>query len=170
MKVLTTLLFSFLIITPCAFASNYKLNESNINQLFEHSNDISMHMVNSDAMKAYFSSLPADENAKSQTTAAIIALAVTIGGGVATGVVYQIISIATGGVGALVCWPILFAPLIPFHRLYLGTDGNGFKVSALYCVTLTWCGWLNIIDGIMLLIDDSKSKYIGSSKYIMWVN
>ena len=74
--------------------------------------------------------------------------------------------------GAVAIASVLFGVglLIPVHRFILGTGGHNFKIFALYCVTLDCGGFLTLVDGIILLTDDSKKKYINNPKWFMWAS
>jgi hypothetical protein len=118
--------------------SSYKIDDQAVDVLFDTSNDIT-YVANPLALF-----MPTQEQVKDedkQLVAGIIAIAELV-----------------LGVGIL----------IPIHRLYLGTGDETFKVVALYCVTLAGCGFITLIDGIMLLSDSQGSKYIESPKFIMW--
>jgi hypothetical protein len=163
MKYTTTI--ALLLLSLCsAQASIYKVDMTAVDRSFVNAEDITAHvglMFNADQTisTAAFEMMLADEadGGKSQTTAAIIALATVIAPSLITAV--------TGGFGA----PVFILTMIPWHRIYLGTGGKTGKVIALYCVTLDWCGWLTLVDGVMLLIDDTDSKYIDNPKYVMWI-
>ncbi len=72
------------------------------------------------------------------------------------------------GIVALASWVAGIGWLIPIHRFILGTGGNDFKIFCTYFVTISGCGFILLIDGIHLLLDDSGTKYIGNTKFIMW--
>jgi hypothetical protein len=63
-------------------------------------------------------------------------------------------------------WPV------PIHRLVLGAGGNGVGIWAAYCFTLSGCGIINLVDGIMLIIDGAEdgSKYVDNGKFLMWLD
>jgi hypothetical protein len=72
------------------------------------------------------------------------------------------------GIVALASWITGIGILVPIHRLILGTGNQAGKIIALYCVTLSGCGFILLIDGIMLLIHSDESQYIENPKFIMW--
>jgi hypothetical protein len=118
--------------------NNYKLDDSAVEQMFETSDDVTF----SQAVLGFSST--SDQKVKGENTqmiAGIVALASFI-----------------TGVGVLV----------PIHRLILGTDNQAAKIIALYCVTISGCGFLLLVDGILLLMDSSGDKYIENSKFLMW--
>jgi hypothetical protein len=141
----------YLILTLICFtafsshAAKYKLDEASISKAFETSVDITQQIgiINRNLGFDSPSSTKMDDPSNKQTIAAIIAFAE---------------------------WFLGIGVLIPIHRLFLGCDGKEIKVVALYCITLGGCGLLPIIDGIALLVDDSKSRYIDNPKYLMWIN
>ncbi|MEZ4722996.1 MAG: hypothetical protein R2813_14065 [Flavobacteriales bacterium] len=165
----TFFLLLFLIVNIAASANNYKLDESNLNVLFESSCDISYMLTSSELMKHGIESAAA-AGEKRQVVGAIIAFVGPVGGYIVGTIAYFVFAVATLGLGAY-CFPIFYIPIfLPYHRWYLGTNGNGANVGLLYCVTLNWCGVLSFIDGIMLLIDDTEEKYIENPQYVMWID
>ncbi|GAB5537994.1 MAG: hypothetical protein Salg2KO_00970 [Salibacteraceae bacterium] len=169
-SLLSTIALALFFLSATAGSANYRMNLDPVDKAFEASENITQFLYIGANLDHFSSNAPAEDKAKSQTTAAIIAFVVGVAGSGAAWTIFWIASVATGGIGTLFCWPILIAPLLPWHRFYLGTGGENFKLGALYCVTLNWFGWLGIIDGIFLLIDETDSKYIGSPKYIMWLD
>jgi len=139
------LMLAFVIFTTKAALSaeisglnNYKLDDSVVEQMFETSDDVTF----SQAVLGFAST--SEQKVKGENTqmiAGIVALASFI-----------------TGVGVLV----------PIHRLILGTDNQTAKIVALYCVTISGCGFLLLVDGILLLMDSSGDKYIENSKFLMW--
>jgi len=157
MKLITTL-FLILGISVAGYSSQYEIDEQAIDASFEASQDVS-YMLGTPEMDINFSLIAADEEAaKSQMTAAIIAFASIV--------IPYVVFTVTGGLGVV----LFIATMLPWHRLYLGTGGNTGKIFGLYCITLDWCGWLTFIDGVMLLLDDTETKYVEHPKYVMWMN
>lgn len=142
----TILLFVLFLNISIMYAdSNYHLNEELIETAFTQSEDITMAVsifTNSNNHLTNFSiPQPADDNT-------------------------QIYAAIAGAFGLL----LGIGVLIPVHRLILGTNGHFGKVCALYCITLSGCGIITLIDIFMMLVDDTKSKYINNPKFIMWAN
>ncbi len=119
---------------------SYKIDDQLVDQLFSSAEDVSIEQAFTNFVSPLDGKI--DNNDNTQLTAGIVALAS-----------YFL------GVG----W------LIPIHRLILGTGNQAGKIIVLYCVTFSGCGFLLLIDGIMLLIDEGKSTYIDNSKFIMWM-
>lgn len=117
---------------------HYKLNDVQIEGLFETSDDITF--VGDIASLV----LPSQQKLKSEDP--------------------QLVA----GIVALASWITGIGILVPIHRLILGTGNQAGKIIALYCVTLSGCGFILLIDGIMLLMDSQGSKYIDNPKFIMW--
>lgn len=143
-KILVLLISISCFVSVNASNNNYHLNEEQIEIAFAQSEDISMAVSlfsSSNSLANTSIPLPAEEN--TQLIAGIIALA-------------QFFL----GIG----W------LVPVHRFILGTNGQVAKIWGLYCITISGCGVLLIVDGILLILDESKSKYINNSKFIMWGN
>jgi len=165
---LATALFLSQIGTAKASSSDYKLNETAIEKMFVESEDVTEEVVH--AMSPFLnpnalSGAAAFEN-KSEQTAGLIALGTMILGGSIIGVAIQVVNVVTGL--GFVLLPLYAAIFVPWHRLYLGTSGKGAINTALYCVTASWCGWLHIIDGIFLMLDN-EDKYFDNPKYVMWL-
>lgn len=170
MKKIMFLLFLGFVGLNAAHATTYKLNEPALDLAFETSEDVTFlvkHLI--DGEYDVFESYIAQDSEKNATVGAILAFAGPVAGYVVGWVAALIVGALTGGF-AIFCTPLFYIPMmLPYHRFYLGTGGNGFKIGALYCVTLNWCGFLSFIDGIMILIDDADgSKYIENPKYVMW--
>jgi len=72
------------------------------------------------------------------------------------------------GIVALASWNTGIGILVPIHRLILGAGNEVGKIIALYCVTLSGCGFILLLDGIMLLMDSHGNKFIENPKFIMW--
>lgn len=124
-------------------ANNYKVNDGEIDVLFSESEDIS---------KMDFAEiidfLPFSKSLKSnfyennvQKVAGAIAIASVV---LAVGIIF------------------------PFHRFIIGTGGEPFKIFALYCITLGGCGVITLVDGIILVLDETGTKYQNNNKFIMW--
>lgn len=130
-------------------ANTYQFNETNFESEFTQSEDISSKlnvMLNGTLdMRLGLNDSELDESNK-QMTAAIVAIASVV-------------------VGSFTLLPLLF----PTHRFILGTGSKSVVIWAVYCFTLSGLGWLNIIDAVFLLVDDSKSKYVNSEKIILWL-
>ena len=117
---------------------SYKLDDKAVDDLFESSNDITF---TSTLGNLVLPSLQQAQNEDKQMIAGIVALG---------------------------SWLLGVGVLIPIHRLILGTGNQAGKIIALYCVTLSGCGFILLIDGIMLLMDSDGNKYVENSKFIMW--
>lgn len=117
---------------------SYKVDDKAVDDLFESSNDITF---TAELGALVLPSLQQTQDDDKQTLAGIVALG---------------------------SWLLGVGVLIPIHRLILGTGNQAGKIIALYCVTLSGCGFILLIDGIMLLIDSGGNKYIENSKFIMW--
>jgi hypothetical protein len=68
-------------------------------------------------------------------------------------------------IGSLILGPGF---LIPIHRIVLGTGGETAKIIALYCITLSGCGFITLVDGILLLSNASGTEYVENPSFIMW--
>jgi TM2 domain-containing membrane protein YozV len=139
-------IFAFFIInsnTVCA--TNYKLNDTKIDQLFSSSTELIVNESNETNIGDSFGFLfggnlkPAEDN-KQMVAGAIAIASVVLGVGV----------------------------IFPFHRFIIGTGGQSFKIFALYCITLGGCGVITLVDGVLLLMDGNGTKYLDNSKFIMW--
>jgi hypothetical protein len=161
---LLVLCFSF---NVKASSDVYHLDEVLLEETFSNSDDITsqyMLMLNGGMFNQLGNTgITADDN--KQMTAGIIALA----------------SFIVRWASGLIAWiPIVgwitwigvsVLTIVPWHRLYLKAGGQELKIVALYCVTLGWCiNAHHVVDGIFLLMDESKSKYINNPKYVMWAN
>jgi len=147
MKHLFICLVALLSLNVVAEAKSYKLDEGMIEEAFEQSVDVSSDLsivranaLNTSSTAPYGIAIEEDQ----KWTFALIAI----------GVQYFT------GVG----W------FIPIHRLILGCDGQEIKIVALYCVTLSGCGFLTWIDAIFLLVDESRTKYNNNSKFLMFLD
>jgi hypothetical protein len=171
--------FAILAIVLVSFqtqANQYQINDANIDAQFEQSESLNhLWNVSLDYTSAFDTdidlSLSAAAAEKSQKTAALIAFGSVLVPWVVT-VVFGLTASVTGvaaisWMGSLINIAI---SIVPWHRFYLGTGGENLKIWALYCVTFRWCGVLPIIDGIMLLMDDSGEKYYDNPKYLMWLD
>jgi hypothetical protein len=145
----------------------YYLDESSIEDSFNQSEDITsqyMLMLSSGVFNQLGSNEKLGDDNK-QLTAGIIAIAsffVRWGSGIIAWIPY---------VGFFTWIGVSILAIVPWHRIYLKAGGQEFKNVALYCVTLGWCiNAHHVVDGIFLLLDDSKSKYINNPKYVMWAN
>lgn len=166
MKFLLTVSLLWTVSTGFARTSTYHLNQDKVDLAFTLSEDIGSSIMSS----SFFTNA---EGAKevNNTTAAIVAFATVI----APYIVYTgwwIVTAFTGGLG------IIFLPIavvfagaagLPWHRYYLGTNGETAKIMALYCVTLNWFGWLPIADGVFLLLDKEDS-FKNNPDYLMWID
>ncbi|MBI4930895.1 MAG: hypothetical protein HY841_09050 [Bacteroidetes bacterium] len=126
-----------------ANSASYKIDDAAIDKLFATSEDVSA-SVKADLYEINFSKLPSDNISRGDDTQTI------------------------AGIVALASWVMGIGWLVPIHRFILGTGGNDFKIFSLYCITISGCGFVLLIDGINLLLDDSGSKYVNNSKFIMW--
>jgi hypothetical protein len=128
-----------------AFATDYKLNDTKIDQLFSSSTELILNESNETNIGDSFGFLlgenlkPAEDN-KQMIAGAIAIASVVLGVGI----------------------------IFPFHRFIIGTGGKPFKIFALYCVTLGGCGVITLVDGVLLLMDGNGTKYLDNSKFIMW--
>lgn len=175
MKHILTLLFASLL-TFQVSANQYQINEERIDAEFEQSEclnhlwNVSLDFTNAmnTELDLALSSAAAE---KSQQTAAFIAFGSVVVPWLIS-IVFNVTAAITGV--AAINWLgsvlNLAITIIPWHRFYLGTGGENLKIWALYCVTLRWCGVLPIVDGIMLLMDDSGEKYMDNPKYLMWID
>lgn len=149
-----------------ADSNQYFLNEDVIEASFNNAEDITSQyllMLNGGVFNQIGTSNFAEDD--KQMTAGIIALAsffVRWGSGFFGLIPY---------VGFFVWASVSVLTIVPWHRLYLKAGGQEFKMVALYCVTLGWCiNAHHVADGIFLLLDESKNKYINNPKYVMWAN
>ncbi|MFA7380308.1 MAG: hypothetical protein WC150_07605 [Bacteroidia bacterium] len=119
--------------------SEYVLNEATVEQLFGASEDVTFQI--SGLVDAPFDKEKVAGDDNKQLIAGIVALgSILLGVGVA----------------------------IPFHRFILGTDGKTLKIFCMYFCTISGCGIVLLVDGILLLIDAEGDQYINNSKFIMW--
>ena len=176
MKKLLTLFFLAEMSTSL-FAGEYRLNDAEIDTQFQQSESMNYMFSVGDQNGMYGFNMDMEMSSasaaaeKTQKTAAIIAFATVVVPWVLS-VIGNVASNVTGVAAiGLTTWAInVVISIVPWHRLYLGTADNNLKIWALYCVTLRWCGALPIIDGIMLLMDDSGEKYMDNPKYVMWID
>jgi TM2 domain-containing membrane protein YozV len=120
--------------------SEYVLNEATVEQLFDASEDVTF-QISGGLTADYFKPEQVSGDDNKQLIAGIVALASWI-----------------TGIGAI----------IPIHRFILGTDGKGFKIFCMYFCTLSGCGFILLVDGILLVMNGEGDKYINNSKFIMW--
>ena len=150
-----------LFVGTSAFAgSSFRLDERAIESMFDMSEDMTVLLgVNNPFNTSKFTDNPDVQ------TAAIIAF-------VTTGVRWFAGSIFWIPYVGLLATPLLsIASIFPWHRYYLGTGGEGFKLSVFYCATLGWCiNAHHVVDGIMLLTNDNADSYIDNPRYVMWAN
>lgn len=141
------LLLFFLASCSVSFGNNdYRLDENKIEELFSSSQDVTgeiTSLLNSRVClhTPMYSADSSPAESDKQTTAGIIAIAQFVTG--------------TG--------------FVPIYRFMLGTGGSNGKIFGLYCITCGGLGFLPLIDAIMLLTDDSGNKYVGSDKFLMWL-
>ncbi len=158
---LIALVFCLAGATQLQASQNYRLDETNLENMFAASEDVTSDMFY--PMNNPFKQSTGLEKGNMEVAAYIAFgtfLVRLIPG--AIGVVFPIVGLALS--------PIIIAAIFPWHRYYLGTDGEGVKISALYCVTWGWCWNIHhVVDGIMLLTDESASeKFQNNGKWIMW--
>lgn len=148
MKNLTLFLLLFLGISIGASASSFKFNQDKFETAFEQSEDLTsqLFMTSGGSLISSLATSVSGDSMEKQTLAAIVAIASVV-------------------VGYFTLLPLLF----PTHRFILGTGGKGVGIWAVYCFTLSGLGWLNIIDAVFLLMDDTKSEYIDKGKILMWI-
>lgn len=120
--------------------SEYVLNEATVDQLFDASEDVTF-QISGGLTADYFKPDQVAGGDNKQLIAGIVALASWI-----------------TGIGAI----------IPIHRFMLGTDGKGFKIFCMYFCTLSGCGFILLVDGILLVMNGEGDQYINNSKFIMW--
>lgn len=131
-----------------AQANKYQLNESNLDAAFTQSIDLSAQfsIMDTKSIAMELGLAQAIEEGSKQTVAAIVG----------------IVSLFAG-----------IGIFIPIHRFILGTGGKGALIFLVYCGLGLVSGLgslLTLADCIFLLIDDTKSAYIGSGKVIMWAD
>tara|TARA_B100000902_G_C27245709_1_gene882493 strand:+ start:908 stop:1402 length:495 start_codon:yes stop_codon:yes gene_type:complete len=145
-------------------AGNYRLNEAKIDRVFEQSEfvDLSLILYSQEA----FETAVASAEDEKQMIAGIVAIASFV---VRFGSFPVAIIPVIGSVIYLGIW---VAAIVPWHRLVvLGTGDGALKITALYCVTLGWCiNAHHVVDGIFLLIEEDKTRFVDNSKYVMWAN
>ena len=172
--IIVIVLFLCLIISKNVSA-NYKLDETRLNAAFSESIDITPTIHSICARSTDALGLPSefDLDNPDYKTAAMLAFGETF---LSAGIygVWFMITLVTGGFGiVLLPGAAVVASLIgsPWHRYYLGTDDNSFKIGALYCVTSNGFGLLLIADAISFLVaDENHHTYINNSNFIMWVD
>lgn len=161
-------ILTYSMIALVSFAANdgtYRLNEEKIDRAFEHSKYVELSLILRD-QKAFEAAVAASEDEK-QMIAGIVALASFIGRVAAFPIAYFPL------IGTPVALGLCISSIVPWHRLViLGTGGEGaLKITALHCVTLGWCiNAHHIVDGVFLLIEEDKSRFVDNSKYVMWAN
>ena len=135
----------FIIKSNTANATTYKLNDTKIDQLFSSSTELILNESNETNIGDSFGFLlgenlkPAEDN--KQKVAGAIAIASVV---LAVGFIF------------------------PIHRFVIGTGGESFKIFALYCITFGGCGVITLVDGIILVLDETGTKYLNNNKFIMW--
>lgn len=143
------LLAFFCCISMFSIASNYKIDNTALDQIFA-----SAEMVTYD--------LSAAQSFDAVQTADAATVPFSTAGGQAT-----LASSKEPIVAFLLAW---FLGTLGIHRFYMGTatlTGVG------YILTLGGCGIVALIDWIMLLmgvIDKDISKYVNNPKFFMWTN
>ena len=174
MKSLTLfLLFSAaMVFQGYAGASAYRFDQQQFEIQLEQSEDITNQlflMVGNELYGGQMSSaLVASPN---NTTAAIIAFSSVFVPVILNRVANLLVNVTGALAFAYIFWLVNVAiTIVPWHRYYMGTDGKGVKIWALYCFTLRWCGILPLIDGVFLLLDNTGEKYIENPKYLMWLD
>ncbi len=120
--------------------SEYVLNEATVEQLFDASEDVTF-QISGGLAADYFKPEQVAGDDNKQLIAGIVALASWV-----------------TGIGAI----------IPIHRFMLGTNGKGFKIFCMYFCTLSGCGFILLVDGILLVMNGEGDKYINNGKFIMW--
>jgi TM2 domain-containing membrane protein YozV len=156
---ITTLLIISLFLSLCTFgntsysnSSLYKLNDENIESLFAETTEIEY--SNLSEVQGFListNSLPAKLNDDNKR------------------IIAGLLGIFCGSLG--------------LHRFYLGHNQSGFiylgatlvsSVAGVFCPFL-WAvpsvvGLLGLIDGIMILVDETGTKYNDKKKLIMWMD
>lgn len=141
---LIILLFFIFSINSKVYSNEYFLNEDVIEASFNNAEDITsqyMFMLNGGIFNQLNLSSISEDNT-------------------------QIYAAIAGGLGLF----LGIGFFIPIHRLMLGTNGQFAKVCALYCITVSGLGLITLADIFMMLVDETKSKYINNPKFIMWAN
>jgi hypothetical protein len=141
-----TFLFSVLF-TLNSYAS-YKLDDDQVETLFRNAEDITPQLVNGENYNSLTGSASSSVKQKPFDYEDNI----------------QLIS----GIVALGSWVVGIGWLVPIHRLMLGTEGNTCGIVSLYCFTLGGCGMIVLIDGILLIANPDREKYIDNRRFIMW--
>ncbi|MCO4805580.1 MAG: hypothetical protein KC456_03210 [Flavobacteriales bacterium] len=168
---------SLLITALCLFflsdslAANYRLNTNHINSIFDSALDITDRLFQIPAeLPNYYVEVESD-----QKPSYLIAAALAIGEVALPSVVYAVWFMATlftGGIGIILLPAAVIVSSVlsnPYHRYYLGTGNNNFRVSLLYCITVNGFGLLNIADAIFLFAAKSDdATYIENGDFIMW--
>ena len=151
MKIISILLLVFVSINGISYASTdkYRVNDEQIEALINSSSEFDK------------SALGFEDASCVQKDASFMAGDNQyIAGGIALAQVFLAwgIGIATLGIGILFC-------AVPIHRIYLGTNAG---VVIGYVLTCGGCGWITLIDGIVLMASSNPGKYGGSHKWFMW--
>ncbi|MDC1221071.1 hypothetical protein N8Z47_00220 [Salibacteraceae bacterium] len=170
------MLCCILIVSSKAVEANYHLNENSLDSLFAKSQDVTQKIEqwSADYRAGLTETQMSDEeNGPNYKVAAGIALATTIlPAGVYVG--WFFITAVTGGFGIfLLPGAMILAGAIgsPWHRYYLGTDDNSFKIGALYCITMNGFGLLGIADAISLFSAPIEhQEYINNEKFLIWLD
>jgi len=126
-----------------AITSNYKINDEEIDVLFELATDVTGNLV------ADF------HNANPKILSNVFDIKKELGENTQL----------TAGIIAAVQWVTGIGWIIPIHRIILGSSCGTY---VLYCVTLSGCGILLVVDAILLLINSEGNQYIDNPSFIMW--
>lgn len=155
-------------------SAKYKLDELKIDLQFEASIDVSSIICHGAKTTNSALRIPSmDLDNPDYKTASMLAFGEAL---LSSGIygMWFLITIVTGGFGiVLLPGTAILASLIgsPWHRYYLGTDDNSFKIGALYCITSNGFGLLLIADAIALMTaEDNDQTYFNNSKFIMWID
>lgn len=166
-KILTILsLVYFITFTVKVSAETYHLNENYIEYAFATAEDITSQyllIINGDLFNDL--NVQKIEGDDKQMVAGIVAIASFFIRWGASALLWIPI---VGWIGGGIVWVLA---IFPWHRMFLKAGGQEAKIALLYCITLGWCiNAHHVVDGIFLLLDESKSKYINNPKYVMWAN
>ena len=155
--------------------ANYHINENVIDELFANSVDISISAFDhtNSSILSHGGMSNSEEEGPNYKIAAGIAITSTI---LPIGIYgsWFLITVFTGGFGIILLpGAMILAGAIgsPWHRYYLGTNDESFKIGALYCITFNGLGWLTIADAAALLMaDENHRDYFDNSKFLMWID
>ncbi len=169
------MLVCILIVTSKVAEANYHLNEGSLDSLFAQSQDVTQKIEHWSTDYSSGLTKPQmidDDKSPSYKIAAGMAITSTT----LQVVIYfgwVIITAVTGGLGfILLPGAMILAGAIgsPWHRYYLGTNDNSFKIGALYCITMNCFGLLGIADAIALLAAPPEHhEYINNEKFLIWL-